>query len=379
MAIIGIICEYNPFHRGHAYQIQRLKEEGHLVVCLMSSYFVQRGQAAVTRPEVRAVTAVKYGADLVLSLPVSASLSSAEGFAKQGVQFALQLGLEGLSFGLEGDFESLCKMDDLLMTQALQEQVAGHIREGLPYKQAIESALSDQLSQKDLISFLEPNNTLARLYGRYAKKLHPNFQLLPLKRVGSSYEEEEITSDYPSATALRKRWKEGLSLSPYVDPFLEEKMNETGPEIHGLRELYCMLYRESFDFSKLPDYEPGMENLLFQVLRDHSYEEGLRLAVNKRYSASRLRRFLINALLRREEVQDNAKPFPIIPLAYQTSALPLLAGWREKDPIYHKKKLDVDSLDETLDLERRALELYGLIKGLPFSSLYTDKAQYIDE
>ena len=90
MRIAGIICEYNPLHLGHQKQLDYLKQENTAVVCLMSGNFVQRGQPAIFDKMVRAEAAIRCGADLVLELPVTAALSSAEGFAAKGVQIAFE-------------------------------------------------------------------------------------------------------------------------------------------------------------------------------------------------------------------------------------------------------------------------------------------------
>ena len=89
MRICGVICEYNPFHRGHEKQLRQIRAalgEDTAVVCLMSGNFVQRGEPAVFDKRVRAQAAVLAGANLVLELPVTKALSSAEGFARGGVE-----------------------------------------------------------------------------------------------------------------------------------------------------------------------------------------------------------------------------------------------------------------------------------------------------
>ena len=103
MRSVGIVCEYNPFHLGHARQLEavrRMAPEA-AVVCLMSGFYVQRGQPAVFDRTVRTKAALLAGADLVLELPVTVSLRSAEGFAAGAVELLSRLGVEGLCFGAE--------------------------------------------------------------------------------------------------------------------------------------------------------------------------------------------------------------------------------------------------------------------------------------
>ena len=105
MTAAGVICEYNPFHSGHLRQFAQLRERlgaDTAIVCLMSGAFVQRGEVAVFSPAVRAAAAVECGADIVLELPVTHSLRSAEGFAAGGVDILTRLGaVDGFFFGAE--------------------------------------------------------------------------------------------------------------------------------------------------------------------------------------------------------------------------------------------------------------------------------------
>ena len=109
--VLGVVCEYNPFHRGHLYQLEesrRAAGEDSVLICAMSGDFVQRGEAAVYSKFARAEAAVACGADLVVELPLPWCLSSAEGFARGGVGLLGALGVERLCFGSEtGETEPL--------------------------------------------------------------------------------------------------------------------------------------------------------------------------------------------------------------------------------------------------------------------------------
>ena len=110
MKTVGIICEYNPFHNGHARQFRlarALAGEDCAIVCLMSGNYVQRGEPAIFPKALRAEAALRCGADLVLELPLTAALSSAEGFAAGGVRILGALGCDYLCFGTETDDEQL--------------------------------------------------------------------------------------------------------------------------------------------------------------------------------------------------------------------------------------------------------------------------------
>ncbi|MBQ6702759.1 MAG: nucleotidyltransferase family protein [Clostridia bacterium] len=123
MKITAVICEYNPFHRGHKLQIDSIKARGELALCIMSGGFVQRGIPALFDKYVRAESAVRCGADLVLELPYPFSCSSAEFFAKSGVALADSLGVvDNLCFGSEcGDIERLETISDRLASPTFAE------------------------------------------------------------------------------------------------------------------------------------------------------------------------------------------------------------------------------------------------------------------
>ena len=122
MKTAGIICEYNPFHRGHAWQIAELRRrlgEDTAVVCAMSGDFVQRGDFAIMRAQARAEAAVYGGADLVIELPLPWAISSAEGFARGGVMTLAATGLvDTLVFGSEcGDTARLLHTAEALLCE----------------------------------------------------------------------------------------------------------------------------------------------------------------------------------------------------------------------------------------------------------------------
>ena len=131
MRIAGIICEYNPFHNGHAHQLAVLREAGYARVWVMSGEYVQRGEPAVIPAAARAEAAVRCGAALVLELPPSYALRSAEGFADSGVELLDRLGCaEALCFGSEsGDAEALLATARTLLSPELvpllKQELAG--------------------------------------------------------------------------------------------------------------------------------------------------------------------------------------------------------------------------------------------------------------
>ena len=160
MKNIGIICEYNPFHNGHLFQLNRAHEMGAThITAVMSGNFVQRGDAAVCSKFVRAKAAVSSGADLVIELPVPFAISSAENFARGGILLLDGLGcVDGISFGCE------CDDLDLLKRAAEFSEEFAHSDEAIALMNSGKSfpAALSALCPNELKSVLEsPNNILA--------------------------------------------------------------------------------------------------------------------------------------------------------------------------------------------------------------------------
>ena len=185
MRSVGIVCAYNPFHLGHARQLEavrRMAPEA-AVVCLMSGFYVQRGQPAVFDRTVRTKAALLAGADLVLELPVTVSLRSAEGFAAGAVELLSRLGVEGLCFGAEtADREQLLDTARVLLDSRLSEALRPYLDRGLSFPAARSRAAADLGADATVLE--RPNDILAVEYCKailaQGRKLTP----LPIARPG---------------------------------------------------------------------------------------------------------------------------------------------------------------------------------------------------
>ena len=168
MRIVGVIAEYNPFHSGHAHQLRQAREAAHAdaVVAVMSGCFVQRGDAAIVSPAIRAKMALQNGADAVILLPALWSVRDAEHFALGGVHLLTGLGCDALSFGAEtADLPLLQAAVDALESLDLPAAIQPHLSAGLPYPAALSAAMAE--IAPDAARVLQsPNNTLGVCYLR---------------------------------------------------------------------------------------------------------------------------------------------------------------------------------------------------------------------
>ena len=227
MKVVGIIAEYNPFHRGHEYQIRYAKETlgADYVVIAMSGDFVQRGAPALMEKHVRAEMALLGGADLVLEMPLQTATASAEGFAAGGVSLLDGLGvIDELCFGSEcGDTEILMDVAEILVKEPSEYRnlLQQNLRAGMSFPAARSSALIGYIQEKiasglntlgtssEHIEFVlsSPNNILGIEYCKALLRL--NSRIIPhaLLRKGSGYHDTDFSllSDekFPSAYCIR--------------------------------------------------------------------------------------------------------------------------------------------------------------------------------
>lgn len=292
MKIYGIICEYNPLHIGHYKQIKLLKDQGGAVVCLMSGNFVQRGAPAIIDKMARAKAAIDCGADLVLELPVTYALSSAEGFAAGGVDILGKF-CDSLSFGAEtADSEKLMETAKLLLSPEFSEKLRTQLDQGLSFPAARQQALGHR---GDILE--TPNNILAVEYCKAILKGSYNMDVEPIARTGSYHDELPHPTE-PSATAVRKLMLEHQNFSPYVptDSFKNAVLHHIS---FGQRAILAKLRTMTdAEFEALPFGTEGLWRKLMHESRSKAALEDILTAVkSKRYTRTRLDRMVMCAFL----------------------------------------------------------------------------------
>ena len=229
MRVCGIIAEYNPFHNGHLYQLAHVREElkADYIVVAMSGNYVQRGEPALMEKHARARMALLSGADLVLELPVSTSTASAEGFASGGVQLLSSLGVVNmLCFGAEtDDLPLLTAAASVLFDEPddFRTVLREKLSEGRSFAEARAEALRHVMPGEDRLSGIlaSPNNILALEYLKAIRRYGRGIEPCLLVRSGSAYGSESLEAGlYPSATAIRRRIREGLEAGITADELM---------------------------------------------------------------------------------------------------------------------------------------------------------------
>ena len=360
MEITGIICEYNPLHLGHSKQLRTVREHSPDggIVCLMSGNFVQRGVPAIVDKSLRAEAAVRCGADLVLELPVTASLSSAEGFAAEGVGI-LSGFCDRLCFGAEtGDADNLLNTAKELLNPAFSEKLKAELDKGLSFPAARQAALGSDLLTR-------PNDILGVEYCKAILAQGSNMKPMVIRREGSYYA-QTADRENPSATAVRNLMLAGGAWLDYIPQEAREYL--ANAPIHTmatgekavLARLRCMTEGE---FEALPHGSEGLwRKLMHAVANESTLEEILAAVKSKRYTRTRLDRMVMCAYLgiTREMLQSPA-PYTRV-LAFNDRGREILKAARQSGEFINAGELTGAEFEL---LERRCGRLYGLFSHTP--------------
>lgn len=333
--ITGIICEFNPFHKGHRYLIDTVKGENDGIVCVMSGNFVQRGEFAVYDKFTRTKTALDNGADLVIELPCAYSLKSAEGFAKAGVQLLEATNtVQQIAFGAEcDDIAELTAAAEKI--KELDSEIKAELKKGISYPAARKNAVKSDLLDT-------PNNILAIEYIKSA--------VIPckaIKRIGKGHDSDD---EIYSASAIRKTLDNNkICTIKNCEKAILAKLRSMSAD----------------DFLQIEDVSEGLENRIVDAVRaSTSLDEIYDNIKTKRYTHSRIRRIILRAYL--GITKDYCKNVPYIRiLGFNAKGKEILGKIKKKAdlPIIsrHSDITDLDDYGRLLyELECRCTDLYNL-------------------
>ena len=232
MKSVGIIAEYNPFHNGHAYQLQKAKEASgaDFAVAVMSGDFVQRGEPAMFEKRLRAKWALENGADMVITLPAPFALASAEAFALGGVTLLSRSGIaDSIAFGSEcGDTDLLCRAADILSDEPdeLKALIRSNISRGLSYPDARARAFGEYLPSELASVFSSPNDILGIEYIRAIRRIDATLQPIAIGRTGVAHDSAHTCGGFTSASNIRRLIVSGESehIKSYIPEGIYEDM-----------------------------------------------------------------------------------------------------------------------------------------------------------
>ena len=314
MRIAGIIAEYNPFHRGHAWQIARTREAGcdRVIVC-MGGHFTQRGEAAILSKWDRARMALACGADAVFELPALFAVRTADAFARGGVGILAGLGVDVLSFGSEiTDMPLLRALASLRdrEPEAVSAAISQKLDAGMAHARVWGEAVGAYLGvAPELLN--RPNAVLAAEYIRALERLAPAVTPLAIPRQGDYH--DAAMGAFASATAIRAAFARG-DVSQALEAIPEPARPWASPEaLHPMDDMLLYRLRQMTPeaLAALPDVGEGLEHRLYRLCRSASGREALLDGLKcKRYTRARLSRILTYALLGLDRAALEAAPQP---------------------------------------------------------------------
>ena len=370
MKTAAVVAEYNPFHKGHEYQLEMTRLAGAThIVAVMSGNFVQRGEAAVFDKFLRASAAVRCGADLVVELPLPWAMSGAQTFARGAVSIAGSLGCaDMLSFGCEcGKADMLKEVASALYSDEFEERINAVLPKSTSFASARQRVVGEILGSEYSALLESPNNILAVEYIAATKLFDFEFELNAVSREGDGYNDEKYSgSSFASASAIRRLIKSGedySSLVPdkanelYSDDFSDERRLESAV-LYALRKL------SADDIALAPDVSEGLENRIFSAVREAcSVDELLEKIKTKRYPTARLRRIIMSLFLGINAEHSKGLPPYIRILACNEKGKEILSAAKPKLPIISRAS-QFNSLEgrakEIFDLECMADDIYAL-------------------
>ncbi len=321
MKTYGIICEYNPFHNGHIYQIEetkRLTGADH-IVAIMSGNYVQRGDVAIMDKFTRARIAVEHGVDLVVEMPVQYSLSSAEFFARCGVMMLKSLRcVDGIAFGSEcGDIEELKRCAEAVLAVSTKENLEPLLKQGMSYPEAVRQLVAYSYGPLTAELLDSPNNTLAIEYLKAIKALGiDDMDAVTIKRKGADHDGEPVDG-IASASYIRQLIDDEEDFSQYVPKETVDAIKEYDEKgnlcwFDNLERaiMYRMRTISLPDLKATSGVGQGLENRVFQAGHTASdLDQLINMIKTKRYPEARIRRIILNALIGVK--QDDIKVPPI--------------------------------------------------------------------
>ena len=296
MKTIGIICEYNPFHNGHAHQLHTLAQlhPDALRICIMNGSFVQRGEPAIFSKFDRARWAILGGADIVIELPTLYSTGSAQLFGTGAIRMVKALAIDALSFGSEtADLDALVDIAKRMDCKSTQEQLRTYIKEGMSYGAAFRKALDTEILNT-------PNALLGLEYIRAGLAYIAKLEYIPILRT-SNHHEETLTDELPSGTALRQLITSIGNLSSQLQSTIPlsiasdmTQVIENGNYVNYNRyhDMVHSLSRRTTpkELEKFGDFSEGIEHLWSKAAQQTSWTTATEEIKSKRYTYARLQR-----------------------------------------------------------------------------------------
>ena len=360
--IYGLVSEFNPFHNGHKWLIDKVKTENDTVVTVMSSSFVQRGDISIISKMDRTFASLKNGVDLVLELPSVYSLSSAEDFGKSSIEILKATNIiDKVVFGSEcGDIDLLKKGISSLKDENVQSLIKENMDKGVTYPKAIHNSIS-KLYSDDIANLFDGANNILGM--EYLKSLeNSNITAITFSRKGAGHNDEFSSGDFASGSFIRENYSNRELYTP------EYPITDTA-KIENIEKiiLYKLSSMTENELRNIPDVHEGFENRIIKAVQNtNNFNELCEKLKTKRYTMSRIRRIICRAILCIDNsVKEISVPY-IRVLGFTEKGSKLLKEIKENGtlPLITNVKNGYDNLDNNgkkiLEIENLATKLWSL-------------------
>lgn len=360
MKKIGIICEYNPFHNGHIYHLEKIKEmyNDSLIILVMSSSFTERGELSILNKWEKTEIALKYGVDLVIELPFEFASQSADIFARGAVTLLKKLQVDAIVFGSESNNrDELIRIANLqLNNKDYDNKVKEYLDKGENYPSSMARAIKDMgLNEINL-----PNDILGLSYTKEIIKQNANIEVVTIKRT-NDYHNKELNNSIVSASAIRNNLN-NKDIINYVPSITYNYLKEKVVNNNYFLLLKYKIISEQEGISKYQTVDEGIHNRILKYIEEvNSMEELILKIKTKRYTYNKLNRMFTHILcgFTKEEAKNIEIKY-IRVLGFSNLGLSHLNKIKKSSsiPIITNLKKEYSSL---LSLELRVDKIYNLI------------------
>lgn len=382
MKACGIIAEYNPFHKGHHYQIEQIRTQtdADVIVVAMSGNFVQRGEPAIENKWHRAKMALENGADLIVELPTLSSTQATDWFAAGGVGILHAAKCLQIAFGVEDteiDYQVAFEEWNTLETQ-IKEHVTNDEMKSLPYANRLSIIAKENLGENSSFYRLmqQPNQQLGFAYVKEILSRNLQMEYLTIERKGNGHLDATIQEEqFASGTALRKKLvKSERTPNLYAQlPYLE---GVSSTEYRNNWEQYWTLLKYQLERSSVEELrmiyqmDEGMEYRFKKfLLQANSFDEFIQLLKNKRWTWARLQRLCIYVLLgiTKEQVKQHFEtihsPKEVTVLGFNETGREYLKTLREEETNFI-----TNYANPVLELQKKFDNIYDIMNPSGYHS-----------
>lgn len=364
---VGIICEYNPFHNGHLYHLNKVKElaNGEEIILILGGNFLQRGNLSIINKYDKTKIALEYGINLVVELPFQYATQSSDLFAKGAISILKKLKCNKLIFGSESAnielFKQLAKIQ--LNDKEYNKRIKRYLKDGLNYPTALSRALKDFSN----FTIIEPNDILALSYIKEIISQNVDIVPLTIKRT-NNYHDTELNNEISSATSIRKAIKELKDIKNYVPNITLEYLKKENWENNYFNFLKYKIITEKNNLNKYQTVDEGIENRILKgIYNSNNLEELINIVKTKRYTYNKINRMFTHILcsFTKEDAKNNKDLKYIRILGFDNIGKKYLNSIKKECDVPIITNIKKENVD-LLSIEIKCDSIYNLIMNEEF-------------